>query len=155
MTEPADRPGVVALPPLIYLAAMVAGLLLHLLLPLSMPIPPAVRGTGAGLLFMGLVFAGIARAGFSRAGTNVNPHQPATALVTTGAYRFSRNPMYVGLALVFVGLALWTRVGWLLVLFPGVVAIMHWGVVLREERYLARKFGAEFQAYRAKVRRYL
>jgi protein-S-isoprenylcysteine O-methyltransferase Ste14 len=155
VTDSADRPGVVAMPPLIYFGAVMAGLVLDLLIPIALPVPPALRWAGAGLLVAGFVIAGIARATFIRAGTNVNPAQPATALVQSGPYQISRNPMYVALNLMLVGLALWTRVGWFLILWPAVLAVMHWGVVLREERYLARKCDAEYEAYRGKVRRYL
>ena len=155
MTDPSDRPGVIALPPLIYLAALVAGLLLHLLFPVPLRFPVMVRWVGAGLVIAGFALAIAARATFEKAGTNVNPSLPAIAVVTAGPYRFTRNPMYVSLAVAFVGLALLTRVGWLLILLPFVLALMHWGVVRREERYLARKFGGEYQAYRIRVRRYL
>ena len=154
MKPESDRPGVLALPPLIYLATVGAGLILHWLLPLVMPLPAAMRWAGAGLVLAGFILAGVARTAFARAGTNVNPTQPAIVLVTSGPYGFSRNPMYIALAMIFIGLTLLTRVGWLLILLPVVVAIMHWGVVLREERYLASKFGIEYETYFARVRRY-
>lgn len=154
MTDPIDRPGVLVLPPLLYLAALIAALALHWLFPLTLPLPAFMRWAGAALILAGVACAGIARSEFVRVGTNVNPMQPATALVKAGPFRFSRNPMYVSLAVVYIGLALLTRVAWLPILLPAVLAIMHWGVILREERYLARKFGAEYDAYRAEVRRY-
>jgi protein-S-isoprenylcysteine O-methyltransferase Ste14 len=149
-----DRPGVIALPPLIYLVAMTLGIALHFLRPLTLPVPVAVRWVGLAMIVAEFAVLIPSRLRFVRAGTNVNPMKPATALVTTGIYRFTRNPMYVGLMIGFTGLALLTRIGWLLVELPVVLAIMHWGVILREERYLSRKFGAEYEAYRARVRRY-
>lgn len=149
-----DRPGVIALPPLIYLVAVVVSLILHLLVPLALPLPGAARWIGAGVFLIGIAVMSAGRMQFIRAGTNVNPMQPATLIVSSGIYRFTRNPMYVGMTTAFIGLALVTRVGWLLIVLPVVLALMHWGVVLREERYLSRKFGAEYDAYRARVRRY-
>jgi len=153
-SDPADRPGVIAPPPLIYLAATGVGIALHLVMPLALPEPGMVRWLGLVLMLAGVVLAGAGRRAFTRAGTNVNPMQPATAVVASGPYRFTRNPMYVGMIVVFVGLALLARIGWLLVVLPAVLAVMHWGVILREERYLARKFVAEYEGYRARVRRY-
>jgi protein-S-isoprenylcysteine O-methyltransferase Ste14 len=152
--DAADRPGVIARPPLVYLAAVLVGVALHLLVPLVLPLPGAVRGLGAGLFVVGIGLAGTGRARFIRAGTNVNPMKPATTIVSSGIYRFSRNPMYAGMAVAFVGLALLTRIGWLLIELPVVLGVMHWGVILREERYLAHKFGSDYADYRARVRRY-
>jgi len=120
-----------------------------------MPLPSLVRWTGAGVILVSLAFGVPGRAAFARAGTEVNPFRPSTALVTSGPYRFSRNPMYVGVTGLLVGLALITRIGWLLILLVPVLGVMHRGVVRREERYLGRKFGSEYDAYRSRVRRYL
>jgi protein-S-isoprenylcysteine O-methyltransferase Ste14 len=150
-----DRPGVIAPPPLIYMAALLLALGIHLLAPWALPVPVWARWLGAGLVLLAVIVAITARMTFARQGTNVNPYKPALALVTAGPFRFTRNPMYVSMTTLYVGLLLWTRIGWLLLLAPFVLALMHFGVVLREERYLARKFGAEYDAYRARVRRYL
>jgi protein-S-isoprenylcysteine O-methyltransferase Ste14 len=155
VTDPDDRPGVLAPPPLVYLAALVAGVALHLFLPLTLRVPTYARWLGVGLVVVAVALAVSARTTFTRAGTNVNPYLPATALVTSGPFRFSRNPMYVAMAIALAGLALWTRIGWILILLPVAVAVLHLGVVRREERYLARKFGADYEAYRARVRRYV
>ena len=155
MTDPSDRPGVLVLPPLLYLAALVVALVLHWLFPMPLPPPAAVRWLGGGLLIAGIAFGGAGRGAFSKAGTNANPMRPTTTIVSSGAFRISRNPMYVGMAVAVLGLALLTRIGWLLVVLAPVLVTMHWGVILREERYLERKFGADYVAYRARVRRYL
>src|SRR5438046_10426467 len=102
-----------------------------------MPLPSLVRWTGAG------------------AGTEVNPFRPSTALVTSGPYRFSRNPMYVGVTGLLVGLALITRIGWLLILLVPVLGGMHRGVVRREARYLRRKSGPDDDHEPSRVRRSL
>jgi protein-S-isoprenylcysteine O-methyltransferase Ste14 len=80
---------------------------------------------------------------------------PTTALVAAGPFRFSRNPLYVALTLVYVALALLTNALWVLVLIVPVLFVTHYGVVRREERYLEAKFGDAYRAYRSRVRRYL
>lgn len=152
--ETPDRPGVIALPPLIYLAAIVLAFVLALLVPLPLAVPVVVRWVAGVIVLAGIGLAMLGRVTFERAGTNVNPMEPATKLVLTGPYRVTRNPMYVGMALATVALAVATVNGWLLVLLVPTWAVMHWGVIVREERYLARKFGAEYEEYRRRVRRY-
>jgi protein-S-isoprenylcysteine O-methyltransferase Ste14 len=144
----------VALPPLIYLFALLLSSALHLFAPLVLPLPAAVRVIAGVMGLASVLVMGKARRAFVRAGTNVNPMKPALSLVEAGPFRLSRNPMYVGMAIAFACLALAIRNGWLLVLMIPVLALMHWGVILREERYLAAKFGAEYEAYRNRVRRY-
>ena len=89
------------------------------------------------------------------AGTNVDPHRPAMVLVENGPFRFSRNPLYIALTLLFLGLSLVVDTWWGIVLLFPVLIIMHWGVILREERYLDQKFGASYRQYCTRVRRYL
>jgi protein-S-isoprenylcysteine O-methyltransferase Ste14 len=90
-----------------------------------------------------------------RVGTNVNPTLPSTALVEAGPFRFSRNPLYVALTFMYVGLALLANALWVLALIVPVMVLMHYGVVRREERYLEAKFGDAYRDYRSRVRRYL
>jgi protein-S-isoprenylcysteine O-methyltransferase Ste14 len=90
-----------------------------------------------------------------RAGTNIRPDQPTLALVTDGAFRFSRNPLYLAAAGLYVGVALLVHALWPLVLLIPMLAVLQWGVVAREERYLEAKFGDAYRAYKARVRRWL
>lgn len=89
------------------------------------------------------------------AGTNVDPKRPTTAIVTSGPYRFTRNPLYLGLALAYLGITLAVNTWWGIVVLAPLLLIMHAGVVRREERYLENKFGESYRQYRARVRRYL
>jgi protein-S-isoprenylcysteine O-methyltransferase Ste14 len=150
-----DSPNVLVLPPLLYGVALAAGLLLHWLAPRPILSSNVRYWVGGTILALGAALAVWGRALMERAGTNVNPTLPTTALVTTGPFRFSRNPLYVALTLLYVGLALLTNALWVLVLIVPVLVLMHYGVVRREERYLEAKFGAAYGAYRARVRRYL
>ena len=154
MDVSADRPGVIAPPPLIYLAA----LLLALALRAVVRAPIAARS----LLWPGLalVAAAIALALWGRqtmvaAGTNINPTRPATAIVSSGPFRYTRNPLYLSLTLLYLGLTLIANTWWGVVMLLPLAAVIHRGVVLREERYLHRKFGDAYDRYRASVRRYI
>jgi protein-S-isoprenylcysteine O-methyltransferase Ste14 len=88
-------------------------------------------------------------------GTPAPPWKESRALALDGPYRFTRNPMYLGMLLFQAGLAMALRDACMLALTPATFAALHYGVVLREERYLSRKFGAGYQALLARTRRWL
>lgn len=149
-----DIAGVIAPPPLIYVGPLIAGLLLDRWVPIGgLPSGPArLLGTFGLVAFSIVVFAVVA---FRRAGTRPEPWKPTTALVTSGPYRFTRNPMYLGFTLLYLGLALWFGGYWTLMLLPPVLVVMIHGVIRREEAYLSRLFGTEYDDYRQRVRRWL
>jgi protein-S-isoprenylcysteine O-methyltransferase Ste14 len=150
-----DTAGVVAPPPLIYLAGLAVGFALEALLPGS-SVPTAVQwGLGGVLVVAGVALLLSFNTAFSRRGTAVEPWKPTTAIVTTGPYRITRNPAYLGMALVYVGVALMSDALWVLAPLPVVLAVVDRGVIAREERYLERKFGQEYVDYKSRVRRWL
>lgn len=158
-TASKDSSGVIAPPPLIYGAGLALGLALNWLAPLPLW-PGDVTRTwrwpvGAVLFTAGGVLAAWAMLRFSRAGTPIPTWRPTTALVVEGPYRFSRNPIYVALSLAYAGLGLGFDNAWLLALLAPVLAVMRYGVVAREERYLERRFGDDYRRYKASVRRWL
>ena len=149
-----DNARVIVRPPLLYVAALAAMLVLRWLWPLP------ILGGGAFWPAIALVVLGVGILVWGRrtlvaGGTNVDPSLPSTAVVTSGPYRISRNPLYVGLAIVYLGLTLAFDVWWGIVLLVLVLLVMHLGVIQREERYLERKFGDAYRQYRSAVRRYL
>ena len=150
-----DHPGVVAPPPVIYSAGLVACALIDLTQPLPLVEAPARWVVATVLIVLGIVLAGGGTTLFRRAGTNVQPHKPSTTVVTNGLYRYSRNPIYVGVTALYLGLAFVANTWWALVLLVPVLIVMHWGVIAREERYLDAKFGEAYRGYRAQVRRWL
>jgi protein-S-isoprenylcysteine O-methyltransferase Ste14 len=152
---PPDAPGVVALPPLIYGVPWLVGAALHLLFPVHL-LPPALAHWGGGVACTAAVALAIwGRLAMARAGTDPNPFHPATALVVEGPFRFSRNPLYGSLTLFYLGLTLVVNALWPLVFLPAVLFVIERGVVEREERYMERKFGDAYRAYRTRVRRWL
>ena len=157
MSDQKDVPGVIVFPPLILLGVLVVGILLDWLVPLSFlsPIPIPVRFTVGPLLFLlGLVSAIVGSRIFHRIGTNVNPMQPALKLADQGIFAHLRNPMYVGMGLAVIGIVIAFAFEWTLFALVIGALVMHFGVVLREERYLERKFGDDYRSYRASVPRY-
>ncbi len=154
-----DHPGVVARPPRIAYLFLGIGAILGWVRPLALlPLgsPAALRyGVGGALVGLALAAMALALRAFRQAGTNVETPKPAIALVTGGIYAWSRNPMYVALALLFAGIAVLADSGWLALLLVPYVAVLRVGVIAREERYLDRKFGAPYRVYRASVRRWL
>jgi protein-S-isoprenylcysteine O-methyltransferase Ste14 len=149
-----DVPGVVAPPPVIFAAGLAAGLLVEHWFP--QPVLPLAWAHRLALVPFALGLLGIAAVvSFRRAGTSPNPRTPSSQLVTGGVYRLSRNPMYVGFTLWYVAAACWKNSLWPLLFLPIVLLIMLYGVILREERYLARRFGDDYRAYQQRVRRWL
>ncbi len=149
-----DNPGVVAPPPLIYAGTLVAGLLLNRLYPTAFLPRGLSRLLGPAMIFGGI---GIGMLGFRemrRVETNVSPYKPATAIVDAGPYQFTRNPLYVGMTLMYCGISALSNALAPILLLPGVLAVMRKGVIEREERYLERKFGDEYLSYKTRVRRW-
>jgi protein-S-isoprenylcysteine O-methyltransferase Ste14 len=150
-----DSAGVIAPPPLIYLGGLLVGFALEALLP-GGSLPDAVRWIGGGLaLVAGLALQTFFITAFSRVGTAVEPWKPTTAIVTTGPYRVTRNPAYLGMALIYTGIALLADAPWVLLALPLVLVLIDRGVIACEERYLERKFGEEYLGYRRSVRRWV
>lgn len=169
MSDRTDHPGVIAPPPLIYIGFLMAGWGLAILgrrpdvvqagfgwLDIGFGMETAVRRSLAlPLIVGGLLVDGMAAGLFRRFGTAVEPWKPSTALVTEGLYRFSRNPIYVGFAVTYAGLAVAMDSVVALALLAPCLLVVDRGVIAREERYLAGLFGADYAAYRARVRRWL
>jgi len=149
-----EHAGVIAPPPLIYGVPLLAGLLLQWAAPRTLLPEPVARWLGPVIFACGFIgFPAILA--FRRAGTHPQPWRPVVALVETGIYRWTRNPMYVGMTLWYAGTSVWVNTPWPLYALPVVLLLMHYGVVRREEAYLTRRFGEQYLAYTRRVRRWL
>jgi protein-S-isoprenylcysteine O-methyltransferase Ste14 len=155
MSDAKDTAGILAPPPVIYLICLLIGLGLEALWPLPL-LPRSVQyGAGAAVIALsGLLILLVFRA-FSKAETSIDPYKPTTAIITGGPFAYSRNPAYVALTLLFVGIAVAVDGIWLLAMAVPAVLTLHYFVVLREEAYLERKFGEDYRAYKLAVRRWL
>jgi protein-S-isoprenylcysteine O-methyltransferase Ste14 len=153
-SDSSEIPHVIAPPPLIYGIPLLIGLVLQHFRPLAFLPPPWAHLLGPICVALGLV--GLpALVAFRRAGTHPEPWRPVTALVVSGPYRLTRNPMYLGFTLLYLGVSLWVNSAWPLFALPLVLWTVHRGVVLREEAYMEHRFGEAYRAYRARVRRWL
>ena len=150
-----NHAGVRVPPPLIYVVLFGLGWLLHQFAPLGIPRILAVRILALIFLGTGVLLAGWSNVLFRRAHTSLVPIKPSTALVLSGPYRLTRNPMYLGLLCVYIGAALWFGLAWALILAPLVVLAVQRLAIAREERYLDQKFGDTYRQYRAQVRRWI
>jgi len=153
-----ETAGVIAPPPLLFAAALALSYGLHWLLPLGLggALTAWLRlPLGFGLLVAALLGAFLALRDFRRLQTPAEPWKPTRRLTTGGIYRFTCNPMYLALLLLLAAAGLLADWLWALLALPFLAVALHRGVVLREERYLTRRFGAEYEAYRGKVRRWL
>jgi len=154
MAEPPDHADVRILPPVLLLGSVLLGLGLHWLLPLRF-------GGGLRLAFgLVLIGAGVAAGGWTltwlrRTHQDPDPRKPSPELILGGPFRWSRNPIYLGMVLLQAGIGVAAGNGWLLLLLAPLVLILQHSVIEREEEYLARKFGDAYAAYRASVRRWL
>lgn len=158
MSEARDSAGIRIPPPALYLGWLLVGFLAQHRSPVA--IVPArflleIRVLGTALILGGILLALSGVMLFRLSGTTPNPTRPATALVRRGPYRLTRNPMYLGLALAHAGIALVFNALWPLAALLPVLVLVRWLVIAREERYLSRKFGEEYEEYRRRVRRWL
>ncbi len=145
----------IARPPLVYLGSIVLGVILHFAwrVPLLPRGPSPGFGAGFVLLAVGLFLFAVRT--FRAAGTPVPGNRPTTAIVRTGPYRFSRNPIYLAFSLLQLGIALWVNSAWLSLTLLAAVAVMSLVVIPREERYLEARFSSDYSTYKASVRRWL
>jgi protein-S-isoprenylcysteine O-methyltransferase Ste14 len=143
-------------PPFIYIGTLLLGLALDRILPWSVGLTEIGRYVGGGLLIASALFYLLAAAGgFRKADTDVKPWKTTSAIVDDGVYAFTRNPMYLGMALFYAGLGLLFSSLGAFLLLPMLIAIIQTQVIAREERYLEGKFGDEYRTYKSRVRRWL
>jgi len=152
MRDPAQRPATILPPPLIYAAALVGAWALEGRWPMHFDVAPLLGWALIAVGLAGMVWAVLAIWGHK---TTVNPYKQASHLVSSGPFRYSRNPIYVSDWLVYLGVTLLLQSVWPVVLAPLVWALMRYAVIAHEETHLAAKFGEEYRAYQARVRRWI
>ncbi|MGA9575601.1 MAG: isoprenylcysteine carboxylmethyltransferase family protein [Lysobacterales bacterium] len=143
------------IPPVYALMALASIWLIHYFLPVYRYMHEPLTYAGVAAVFLGITMASISAEIFKRAGTGIVPFDEATTLVTNGFYRYSRNPMYLGMFLMVAGMAfLMGSVGAALPVVIFVLIIRN-NFVLGEERFLEASFGQQYLDYKSKVRRWL
>ncbi|MBI1744667.1 isoprenylcysteine carboxylmethyltransferase family protein [Candidatus Acetothermia bacterium] len=151
-----DNAGVIYWPPAIYAIPLAVGIIAHLIYSVSfLPEGWLWRLLGVLLIGFGIFLALWAERTMHSSGTTPNPYKPTTAIVTAGPYRFTRNPMYLSMALCYLGVTFLMNALWPLLLLSITLFIVNYGVIAREERYLAKKFGDAYVHYKSRVRRWI
>ena len=151
-----DTAGLPLPPPFVVLGFLIAGLIVSVIFPINLlPLIALRLILGAVLVATGLFIASRAIRLMTLVHTPVDPFEPTSAIVTSGPYRFSRNPIYLGLALAYLGIALALNATWAVVLWPLMLIAMTYVIVVREEKYLEAKFGEVYVQYKSKVRRWI
>ena len=152
-----DTAGVIVPPPLIPVLVLIVGVALSFLIPLPLlgHIPLTVKVLFGTINFVvGAAMITDANHVYRSIGTPAAPSQPTLALATTGVFKWTRNPMYVGGCLALAGIAIGFALDWVLVCLILSLPLVHYGIVLREEHYLERRFGEEYRRYTENVPRY-
>jgi protein-S-isoprenylcysteine O-methyltransferase Ste14 len=155
MADNQDNPGIRVPPPLIYLLPLLAGLVLDRRLHVPFLPRRVARPLGWAIFGSSWLVGGWFIRTIEKAGTPIRTDQPVPRLITDGPFRYTRNPGYLGLALLYAGIAVLRNALWTILLLPVVVYVIQREVIGREERYLERTFGEEYLAYKARVRRWV
>jgi protein-S-isoprenylcysteine O-methyltransferase Ste14 len=140
-------------PPLVYLGSLILGLLLNRKFPAPLLPRGVARIFGGTLLSGGVLLVGWFIRTMRSAGTLVSTREPVSNLVTTGPFRYTRNPGYLGLAMIYSGISFLANACWAALFLPAILLVIQRGVIEREEDYLERKFDQEYLRYKEQVRR--
>jgi len=150
-----DNAGVKFPPPFIFLLSILIGLGLQRFWPMSVVPATLALPLGVASIVFALVLVILGFRELRRHKTTIRPDEPSSAIVKTGPYRFTRNPLYVSLSALQLGIGLWTNILWVVVMLIPVWIVMTTQVIAREEAYLERAFGEEYSSYKASVRRWI
>jgi len=153
--EREDRPGIVIPQPLLFLIPLLAAFLADKFAPTGFIYGPLRWIVGSLLVLAGLALSIVGFVTQRRAGTDPIPFHPTTRIVSHGLYRFSRNPMYLGFGLWTLGIAFLLNSVWMLLAVPIGLLLTDRFVIVKEEKYLERKFGDEYLSYKSRVRRWI
>jgi len=157
MKDDTDNPGVYIPPPLFYVLTFLAAVFIQKKAPINDILfhQPLTKIIGVILVLIALFFLVRSLRQFFQSKNTVITMKPAASLQTSGIYSITRNPMYVGLALVYLGVSCFVGNWWTIILFPFLLLLVQEYIIKREESYLVRKFGQEYMVYKTKVRKWL
>ena len=150
-----DNPGVIAPPPIIFLCFLLLGYVLNRFYPIPMLTRELSTIISAIFFAYAALTGGLAFHHMIKAGTNIDVRKPAKAIVTSSVYSYTRNPMYLSLAILLLAFSLLFNALWIAIMIPFFVIVIQKGVIEREEKYLERKFGDEYLHYKKRVRRWI
>ena len=150
-----DNAGVKFPPPFIFLISILIGLGLNRARPMSVVPENLAMPFGVAFIVAAIALAFLGFRELGRHKTTIRPDEPSAAIVKTGPYRFTRNPLYVSLSALHLGIGLWMNNLWVVVMLVPVGVVMTTQVIAREEAYLERAFGEDYLRYKASVRRWI
>lgn len=150
-----DQAGVIAFPPLLFGGTLLLGLLMSYVFPTPLLPRPAALTIGLVLVIIGVSTLLLSFRAMIRHNTTINPSGVTTTIVRNGLYRHTRNPMYLSLTLIYIGVSVATNAWWGLLLLIPLLMVVQKGIIEREEAYLTRKFGDDYLRYKAQVGRWL
>lgn len=154
MESSTNRPRIFVIPPVIYLICVFAGITAELLFPTEIHFIVSARIAGVVIFFIGFGIAYWSVKGMKKANTNVSPLKATTHLVTSGTFKFCRNPIYLGLAITIIGTAFVASNLWLFALLIVYIFWIHFGVIKPEENFLEQAFGDEYLSYKTQIGRW-
>ena len=155
MTESKNNAGIRIPAPTLTIIHIIMAILLGWLAPLPIPAPMFIRWIGLGLAALGSILGVLALIEFRRARTTTDLKKPTQKFVTSGIYRYTRNPIYLGFVFMLIGLPLDMGIYWGIILVWPLITFMNNLIIKHEEAYLEKKFKGEFTDYRTRVRRWL
>jgi protein-S-isoprenylcysteine O-methyltransferase Ste14 len=150
-----DHAQVIVPPPLVFLGHLIGALILSWIIPIPTPWTFPLRVGGGLMVIAGFVLVASAISQMRKAHTSPDPRESVTALVTSGPYGFTRNPIYLGFFLIYLGFTLLAGTLWGLIASPFLVWTITAAVILAEETYLDAKFGKQYKEFRSRVRRWI
>ena len=142
-------------PPIYFFISLMVMIALHYLVPIHQLLSTPLRYIGGLLVVVGIIITAVAAGSFSRVGTPVVPFEKTTVVVSSGLFRFSRNPMYLGMVMALIGVALLLGSAVAFVPIPIFVCLIQYQFIIREEEFLEKLFEEEYLLYKGKVRRWL
>jgi protein-S-isoprenylcysteine O-methyltransferase Ste14 len=142
-------------PPIVALFYIIVAYLLGVFIPLPLVVPSLIKNLGLGLILIGLFLGFAAFSQFSKAKTTLDPHGSVNQVVTSGIYRFTRNPIYLGFLCMVIGFSLYSKNYWGILIAPLFVFTLNRLVIEKEEAYLEEKFKEQYTDYKSRVRRWL
>ncbi|MBI3537147.1 MAG: isoprenylcysteine carboxylmethyltransferase family protein [Chloroflexi bacterium] len=150
-----DVAGVIAPPPLLFFVPLAIGVALNYFFPLTFLPRDLALILAAPFIAVGAILSGWAFRAFTRANTPPEPWEPTRALIVDGPFRFTRNPIYLAFTLIYIGVTFGFNAGWAAIFLPFVLFTLQRGMIAREEKYLEKKFGDAYRAYKARVRKWI